>query len=208
MAWLTREMLVGLWPKAKEPLIDGIMATAAPEFRKAEVITTLRLAHFMAQLSHESGGGRILVENLNYTTAARIQKVWPKIFPDEAAATPFVKNPKKLANKVYNGRLGNRPETDDGWNYRGRGLIQITGRDNYRAMGKLAALDLVAHPEFAEQPEHVIAVACAYWMSRKINEAADLDDIVKVTKKINPALMGLDDRKDWLAKWKVALKVA
>jgi putative chitinase len=207
MAWLTREMLIGLWPKAKPALIDGFMADTTAEFRKAEVISTLRLAHLMAQLSHESGGGRILVENLNYTTAARIHMVWPKIFADEAAAAPFVKNPQKLANKVYNGRIGNRPDTDDGWNYRGRGLIQITGRDNYRAMGKIAALDLLDHPEKAELPDTVLAVACAYWTSRKINEPADLDDVVKVTKKINPALQGLDDRKEWLAKWKTALKV-
>ena len=107
-------------------------------------------AYLLATAYHETG--RTMqpnVENLNYTTAARIRQVWPTRFPNNASAQPFVRNPKALANKVYNGRMGNRNGTDDGWNYRGRGLVHITGRENYQRGGPHVGVDLVRDPDAA-----------------------------------------------------------
>lgn len=107
-------------------------------------------AYVLATAYHETGLAMSPnVENLNYTSASRIRAVWPSRFPSVAAAQPYVRNPKGLANKVYNGRLGNRPGTDDGWNYRGRGQVHLTGRDNYAKAGKSLGIDLASSPDLA-----------------------------------------------------------
>lgn len=107
-------------------------------------------AYVLATAYHETGLAMSPnVENLNYTNASRIRAVWPSRFPSVAAAQPYVRNPNGLANKVYNGRLGNRPGTDDGWNYRGRGQVHLTGLDNYAKAGKLLGIDLVSSPDLA-----------------------------------------------------------
>lgn len=115
-----------------------------------------QFAYCLATTYHETGAKMApVVENLNYTTAAQIRKTWPSRFPSDAAAVPYVRNPRLLANKVYNGRMGNRVGTDDGWNYRGRSLVQLTGRDNYeKATQKLRALGLLQpHESLVENPD-------------------------------------------------------
>jgi putative chitinase len=115
------------------------------------------LAYTMATAYHETGGKMYpVVESLNYTTPERIAAVWPSRFT-VATARPFVRNPRALANKVYNGRLGNRVGSDDGWTFRGRGLDQLTGRDNYRAASALVGADLVAHPDAILEPSLAVA---------------------------------------------------
>lgn len=202
---LTLDSLKKLWPRAQRGLIPGVVDSAPLVFARFEINTPLRLAHFMAQISHESAGGTILEENLRYVTARRICKVWPTRFPNEKAAQPYVRNAQGLANKVYNGRLGNRLNSSDGWDYRGRGLIQITGRDNYAEMGAMVERDFLRSPELAAAPEGTLWVAGAFWGSRPLNAAADADDLSRVTLLINGGKVGLEDRRAWLDKWKLAL---
>src|SRR6266516_4516276 len=115
-----------LWPNGDQKipgLRAGIIATAPAVFQKYGIDTPLLIAHVMAQISHECGAGHDVVENLNYT-ASRMTQVWPSRFPTVSSAVPYANNPKALANKVYNGRMGNRAGSDDGWNFRGRGGSQ------------------------------------------------------------------------------------
>jgi putative chitinase len=118
-------------------------------------LSNAEVAYVMATAYHESGSPRMVptVENLNYTSAARIRQVWPSRFPTDAAAQPFARNPRKLANHVYNGRLGNRPGSDDGWAFRGRGLDHLTGRDNYARAVAIVGADVLAQPELMLRPE-------------------------------------------------------
>jgi hypothetical protein len=126
--------LYNLWPNGDERvpgLRDGIAISALTVFPKYGITTPLLIAHVMAQVSHECGAGHDVIENLNYS-ATRIRQVWPSRFATVEAAAPYANNPQKLANKVYNGRLGNRVGSNDGWNFRGRGGSQTTGRDGYK----------------------------------------------------------------------------
>jgi putative chitinase len=127
-------------------------------------------------------------------------QVWPGRFPTIASAQPYARNPRALANKTYGGRMGNRPGTDDGYNYRGRGLIQITGRDGYRQVGRIAGLPLEENPELASSGEFLLEVAGAFWQWKGLNPKADVDSVVAVTRLINGGTNGLADRKEWLAK--------
>jgi putative chitinase len=149
-------------------------------------------------MGHESGGLTIVQENLNYS-ASRLMAVWPSRFPTLASAQPYAGNPQKLANKVYGGRMGNTGP-NDGWTYRGRGFIQITGKDGYASVGALAGLDLVGHPELAADPAKAGAVVAAFSSWKKLNVPADAGDFVAHTRKINGGTIGLDDRKVWLNK--------
>lgn len=167
------------------------------------ISTQLRLMHFLAQVFHETGGLTRLEENLNYSIE-RLRAVWPTRFPTMESAQPYARNPPELARKVYGGRLGN-VRTEDGWNFRGRGLLQITGRGNYTRVGEILELDLVTHPELAAKKEHAVAVGGCMWHLRGANAPADRDDIAGVTKAINGGDNGLPDRERWLARVKNAL---
>jgi putative chitinase len=166
--------------------------------------TALRVAHFMAQVLHESGGLAIQIESLNYS-AERLPKVWPSRFQPTGPLDPaaFAHNQEKLGNEVYGGRMGNTDPTD-GFAYRGRGLLQLTGKDSYQeATTTLRAQDPAA-PDFVASPDEVfsaqwsLAVAAAEWSSKGCNALADQDDIRKVTRAINGGLIGLSDRTEWL----------
>jgi putative chitinase len=163
--------------------------------------TALRLAHFMAQILHESGALTVRTENLNYR-AERLIQVWPSRFPTIDAAKPYEHNPEKLANFVYGGRMGN-VNPGDGWKFIGRGLIQITGRSSYEKFGRLLGVDLANNPDFAFNGDWALKLAAEEWKAGNCNAKADADDIVGVTKIINGGTIGLDDRKAWLAKCKV-----
>lgn len=170
--------------------------------------TPLRLAHFLAQCCHETGGLTILRESLNYTTAERIQAVWPSRFPTWSAARPYVGEPERLANRVYAGRMGNT-EPGDGWRFIGRGLLQITGRDAYQRIGEQLGIDLVGQPELACLETHALPVALAVWKWKHCDAPADVDDVRLVTKAINGGQIGLRDREAWLVKAKqVVLETA
>lgn len=201
---ITKDILVRLWPKAKPDLIRAVCDQATSVFEKYGINTPLRVAHFMAQVSHESNGGTVTAENMNYTTAGRIAAVWPSRFTSETALA-YVRNPKKLASEVYNSRMGNRPGTDDGYNYRGRGLLQLTGRESYQDMATRTGLDLVNSPDLAFSPEHALEIAAAEFAKLGALPFCDRDDLNAVTRRVNGGLIGLDSRKAWLAKWKMAL---
>lgn len=172
-----------------------LLAPALEAGRVAAGLTTpLRVAHFMAQVAHESAGFTRLEENLNYS-AERLHAIWPKRFPTVESAALYARNPVELANKVYGGRLGN-DKPGDGWRFRGRGLIQLTGRANYAAYG------VEADPEIAAQPRDAARLALLYWARKALNDEADRDDIEAITRAINGGTVGLEERKALLVKAK------
>jgi len=170
--------------------------------------TPLRLAHFMAQVLHESGGLAIQFENLNYS-AERLAKVWPTRFRPRGPLDPqvFAHNPEGLANEVYGGRMSNT-EPGDGYRFRGRGLLQLTGRVSYREATDILRQDDATAPDFVSVPDEVInspwclAVAAAEWAAKGCNALADRDDIGRVTRAINGGQIGLAERQEWARRCK------
>jgi putative chitinase len=160
--------------------------------QRYEINTPERQAAFIGQCAHESGGFKTLQENLNYS-AKGLHATWPSRFASEADAQPFHRNPEKIANKVYSGRMGNTDE-GDGWKYRGRGLIQLTGKDNYRLASDALDVDFVANPELVLSKEYAALTAAWYWNKRGLNKEADAKDFTGMTKKINGGTIGLADR--------------
>lgn len=157
--------------------------------------TPQRLAAFIAQCAHESANFTALRENLNYR-AESLMKTWPKRFPSLTIAKQYAKNPEKIANKVYAGRMGNGPEeTGDGWRYLGRGLIQLTGKENYSWFGaSIGELDMEKLIEFLGTFEGAVQSACWFWETNELNQWADKGDIKTLTKRINGGDIGLADR--------------
>lgn len=199
--------LYNLWPNGDEKapgLRDGIAATAQAVFAKYGINSPLLIAHVMAQISHECGAGHDIVENLNYT-ASRMTQVWPSRFPTVASAAPYAGNPKALANKVYNGRMGNRTGSDDGWNFRGRGGSQTTGREGYERVAKQTGLDVVNNPDILIDPKYFLECAVSDFINCGCLPYAKADDILNVTKRLNGGTIGLASRQQWLDKWKAAL---
>lgn len=202
--------LYNLWPNGDEyvkGLRDGIAASADAVFKQFNIDSPLLVAHVMAQISHECGAGHDIIENLNYS-AVRMTQVWPTRFPNVASAEPYAHNPQKLANKVYNGRMGNKIGTNDGWNFRGRGASQTTGRDGYERVAKATGLDVVNHPELLTDPNHFLLCGVSDFINCGCLPYAKQDNVVMVTKKLNGGLIGLSERKVWLARWKKALGVS
>lgn len=156
---------------------------------------------FLGQILHESGGLEHMGEALSYS-AERLTQVWPARFPTLDAALPYSRNPEALANKVYGGRMGNT-EPGDGWLYRGRSPLQITGKDNYRRVGDLMGQDLIGLPGLLEAP-HFALEACIAWWEDKIPDSM-LGDIEKVTRRVNGGIHGLAQREDLTDRAQVAL---
>src|SRR6266496_1466073 len=200
-------ILYNLWPNGDERvkgLRDGIAISAEATFRKYNIDSPLLVAHVMAQISHECGAGHDVVENLNYT-ASRMTQVWPSRFPTVSSAVPYANNPKALANKVYNGRMGNRAGSDDGWNFRGRGGSQTTGREGYERVKKQTGLDVVGNPDILIDPKFFLECAVSDFVNCGCLPFAKKDDLTNVTKRLNGGTIGIDQRANWLAKWKAAL---
>lgn len=206
------DALMKMWPNGDQKVIglrDGIASTAPAVFAKRGINSALVLAHVMAQISHECGAGHDVVENLNYT-ASRMMQVWRTRFPTLASAKPYANNPHALANKVYNGRMGNRIGSDDGWNFRGRGGSQTTGREGYQRVAKQTGLDVVSDPDILIDPAHFLECAVSDFIVCGCKPYAMADDIASVSKLLNvgtikvndSAVVGLAERKAWLAKWK------
>uniref|UniRef100_Q07QB4 Putative glycohydrolase n=1 Tax=Rhodopseudomonas palustris (strain BisA53) TaxID=316055 RepID=Q07QB4_RHOP5 len=201
------EALTRLWPDGDRRIAGlraGIVAAAPGVFAKYQITTPLLIAHVMAQISHECGAGRDVVENLNYT-ATRMMQVWPKRFPTLASAQPYAGNPRALANKVYNGRMGNQNGSDDGWIFRGRGAAQTTGREGYQRLAKATGLDVVGDPDLVLSPDHFLECGVADFINCGCLPFAQADDVTGVTRRLNGGAIGLAERKAWLAKWKAAL---
>lgn len=171
----------------------AVVAALTPVLARHEIdASPERLGMFLGQWAHESNFV-CQSENLNYS-AQRLCAVWPNRFPTLASARPFAMNPQSLANRVYNGRMGNAPGSDDGWTYRGRGWPQLTGRDAYRTYGRLVGVDLEAQPDLMLRPAISAAVCGAYWHARNLGRLADEGDMISVTRGINGGHNGLEDR--------------
>lgn len=160
-----------------------------------KINTQPQIAAFLAQTAHESAGYTRLVENLNYSAEA-LQKIWPKRFPTLDFAKTFHRNPEKIANTVYADRMGNgAPASGDGWRYRGRGLKQLTGRDNYRHCSSSLGVDIEAAPDLLLQPKYAALSAGWFWSVNGCGALADAGEFERLTKRINGGLIGLADRK-------------
>jgi putative chitinase len=200
-------VLTRLWPNGDEKipgLRAGMIETAGGVFQRYGITSPLLIAHVMAQISHECGAGHEVVEDLSYR-AERIPEVWPSRFPNIASAQPYAHNPRALANKVYNGRMGNATGSDDGFNFRGRGASQTTGREGYQRLAKAAGLDVVNHPDLVNDPKHFLECGVADFILCGCLPYAKADDVLNVTKRLNGGTVGLDQRRQWLSKWKAAL---
>jgi putative chitinase len=178
--------------------------------RRHEITTAPRLCAFLAQIGHESAGLSRLVEGLNYS-ADGLRRVWPSRF-DAATAEKYARKPVEIANKVYAGRMGNGPaESGDGYRFRGRGPIQVTGRANYEAMSELVRKRFKDSPDFVENPDALLdprwgsAAAAAYWYDHALNELADAGEFDRITRRINGGSMGSEDRRSRYERAKRAL---
>lgn len=183
---LTAEQLKDLGIEAEwlEPLNETM--------HRFEINTPARISAFIGQCQHESGNFKTLEENLNYS-AESLHRVWPSRFPTVEAARPYHRNPEMIANKVYGGRMGNTEE-GDGWLYHGRGLIQLTGKDNYTLCGDALNVDLIHSPDLLLAPRYAALSAGWFWSKNGCNRLADAGDWAALTKRINGGTIGLDDR--------------
>jgi putative chitinase len=180
--------------------IDPSLADAFNEtFERFGILTPLQQASWIGQCGHECGNFKIMEENLNYR-AATLLKLFPKtpkrawgFTPEEAAA--YEKQPKRIANRIYSNRMGNRDEASgDGWRFRGSGFLQLTGHSNFYHAGKALGVDFVMEPELVRTPKYAAQTAGWFWQTHKINQHADGRDFVTMTKRINGGTIGLDDR--------------
>lgn len=163
-------------------------------FERFNISTVNQQATFLGQCGHECGNFRILEENLNYK-AATLMKLWPKRFPTLEIANQYAGNPKKIANMVYSLRMGNRDENSgDGYRFRGRGCIQLTGYSNYFHASQALGTDFVLNPDFVSTPKFAALTAGWFWDTHKLNGPSDALDHAKVTKIINGGTIGLDER--------------
>jgi putative chitinase len=189
---LSQEQLAQLIPG--NPYVDHwyeALALCLPDY---DINTPQRVAAFIAQCAHESGGFKFLKENLNYK-AASLTKVWPKYFPNMEIAQQYANKQEMIANRAYGGRMGNGPESSgDGWKFCGRGLIQLTGRSNYQAFADSIETDVEEIPAYLGTFEGAVQSACWFWESNKLNQWADKNDILTLTKRINGGTLGLEDR--------------
>ena len=159
-----------------------------------QINTPKRIAAFIAQCAHESGGFRFVTENLNYK-AESLMKIFPKYFSDRNTADAYAKKPEKIANRIYANRMGNGDEASgDGFRYRGRGLIQLTGKDNYTWFAASLEISPQEASEYLATFEGAAQSACWFWETNNLNREADAGDIKLMTKKINGGYIGLDDR--------------
>ena len=159
-----------------------------------DINTVPRVAAFLAQTAHESGGYKSLKENLNYR-AETLMKVWPRYFPNMEIANQYAHKQEAIANRAYGGRMGNGPEASgDGFKYCGRGLIQLTGKDNYTSFAESIETPVEEIPEFLGTFEGAVQSACWFWENNNLNQFADSGDMLTLTKRINGGTLGLDDR--------------
>lgn len=183
--------------KLRGHIPDAVIAMIPDTAAKFSINTPLRLAHFLSQAGHESGGFRLTKENLNYS-AKGLMGIFKKYFPTEAKANEYARKPEKIANLVYGGRMGNGPESSgDGAKFCGRGFIQLTGKDNYTAFGKSIGEDICANPELVASKYALISAAW-FWSKNGLNKIADggaTDAVVtSITKRVNGGVIGLSDR--------------
>ena len=181
--------------KLKGHIPDSVIAQIPDVMAKFKIDTPLKLAHFLSQCGHESGGFKVVNENLNYG-AKGLMTIFKKYFPEGTKAALYERKPEKIANLVYGGRMGNGPEaTGDGYKFRGRGYIQLTGRDNYTAFSKAINEDMTANPDLVASKYPLLSAA--WFFTRCLPKCTDASDaaVTAVTKCVNGGTIGLEDRK-------------
>lgn len=192
---LTLDRLTQLFPNTDDNHLANLVVPLHSALTRFNITTPLRVAGFVAQVGHESMDMTVLRENLNYRPE-RLRQVFPKYFPTTALANEYGRKPEKIANRVYGGRMGNGNEASgDGYRFCGRGLIQLTGRNNYSAFAKYMGMDVMDTPAYLETLEGASMAAAWFWDSRNINVPADRRDVVTMTKLINGGTIGLEDRR-------------
>ena len=176
--------------------IDGKWLEPLKEtFEKYQIDTPKRQAAFIGQCMHESNNFKTLTENLNYS-AQGLMATWPRRFPNMEFANQYHRQPEKIANYVYSNRMGNGSEASgDGWRYRGRGVKQLTGKENYERCGSGLGVDLVGNPDLLLDPKYAALSAGWFWNKHGLNDLADKGDIETMTRRINGGLLGLDARR-------------
>ena len=193
---LTLSQLKQLLPK--NPYVEHWHHALSQLLPDYDINTPNRIAAFVAQCAHESGGFMVLKENLNYK-AATLRKIFPKYFPNDQIAQEYASKPNKqvaIASKVYANRMGNGDEaSQEGYKFCGRGLIQLTGRSNYQAFADSLEMNINDVPEYLATFEGAAQSACWFWETNKLNQWADAGDILTLTKRINGGTIGLEDRK-------------
>jgi putative chitinase len=194
MDFFTEDAVRQLIPKVKnfEEWYSNLI-NILPEY---DIDTPKRVAAFMAQCGHESGGFTLMQENLNYS-AKGLVGTFKKYFPTEAHAKPYERKPEMIANRVYANRMGNGDEASgEGWYFRGRGIVQITGKNNYTKCSQslFESNVLVENPDLLLESEYAIHSACWFWSAARLNELADIGDMKTMTKRINGGYIGLEDR--------------
>ena len=188
------EQIQQAFPEAKKARIAELYDGFVETFELFDIMTPARQAAFLAQCAHESGNFNAMVENLNYG-AKGLRGIFGKYFPTDELALQYERKPEKIANKVYANRMGNGDEASgDGFRYRGRGLIQVTGKNNYTACGEALGCDLLSEPELLETSPGAVLSAGWFWAANNLNQYADSGDIVTMTKRINGGTIGLEDR--------------
>ena len=193
---ITAQQLLQILPNAGQvagvfvPVLNTVMS-------RYQIVSVKRIAAFIAQVGHESGDLTRLVENLNYSADA-LRMTWPNRF-DAEMASAVARKPEQIANIAYGNRMGNTA-AGDGWKYRGRGLIQITGKNSYRVCGEALGLDLMAQPELMEKPQHACMSAAWFWATNGLNSLADAGKFDAITQRINGGQNGAADRQALYAK--------
>jgi len=204
---ITEQQLLQILPKAR-PVAGIFLPALNRAMARHKIDSRVRVAAFLAQVGHESGQLRNLVENLSYSAEALV-RTWPTRFTAQNAGA-YARQPEKIANKAYGGRMGNGPEeSGEGWRYRGRGLLQVTGRSNYRDAGAGLGLPLEDEPELLEKAEHAAQSAAWWWAKRGLNEIADAGRIRDIGSIINTGQPGRapNGAAERLALYDLALRV-
>lgn len=180
---MVKNPYIDQWHEALDQLLDDY-----------EINTPLRVAHFVAQCAHESGNFVFVKENLNYR-AASLRKIFPKYFPTDELAAQYANKPERIANRIYANRMGNGPEeSGDGFRYCGRGLIQLTGKDNYTFFAGSLGISVEEASEYLQTFEGAAQSACFFWEQNRLNRFADANDVKGLTRAINGGFIGLEDR--------------
>lgn len=191
---VTERLLTSLFPATPSDSLRDWVAPLNTACERFYISKPLRLAGFLAQVGHESGGLRVMVENLNYS-ATGLRRVFGRYFQNDTNAITCARQPEKIAGLVYANRMGNGPvSTGDGWRFRGRGLIQLTGRDNYARFARFMGLTVEAVIPFLETKDGAAMSAGWFWDTNGLNAYADRDDVVGMTKRVNGGTNGLAER--------------
>lgn len=190
-----------LWPHAIAALIDGMEETKGV-LKEYAITNKPRLIQFLATISEETGAGTRLEEDLRYS-GPRLWELFGKhhFHSLQDAVNVAHQGAQAIADRIYGHRMGNRPGTHDGYDFRGRGLMQLTGRSNYETVAKITGVDYLTHPEWLSDPNHCLQAAAAFWQQAGVNTIADTGNTTSVTRRVNGGLINLQARLTWVAVW-------